>query len=100
MVAQTFGWVGFAADIFGAEYEGTGPSDFTLLRMLRNEQPQIFMDRIHAAVQVVANVSVVDPTKIALAGYCFGGSGYVFPCCGGIEYSQLNPLYCLESSAS
>lgn len=82
MVSRSFGWVGFAADIFGAQYEETGPGDdrSMLLRGIRNEQPLVFMDRIKAAVDEVAKMPMVDPTKIALAGYCFGGSGYVTSC--------------------
>lgn len=77
MFAQELGWASFAADIYGAEYE-TGVEDAmrgTLAGLYRSEQPELFMQRIVAAVEQVAAMPEVDSSKIALVGYCFGGSG-------------------------
>lgn len=77
MIAQQLGWAGFAADIYGAEYENGVPNDMrgTLAGLYRSEQPELFMQRIAAAVDHVAAMPEVDSSKIALVGYCFGGSG-------------------------
>ena len=77
MIAQELGWASFAADIYGAEYEMGVPDEMrgTLAGTYRNEQPDVFLQRIAAAVEQVAAMPEVDNSKIALVGYCFGGSG-------------------------
>lgn len=77
LAGETLGYVGFAADIFGSDYAGTVPMEQrgNLTRFYRNQQPELFMSRFAAAVRHVAAMPEVDTGKIALAGYCFGGSG-------------------------
>jgi dienelactone hydrolase len=74
-VAKELGWIGFAADIYGPEYHTV--DDLTLRRQLattyRNDTA-LFSGRIQAAVDAVKTMPGVDPDRIALAGYCFGGS--------------------------
>ena len=73
-IAQDLGYIGFAADIHGSEYEGGVPDDmrFPLLDMYRNKEPELFMSRIAAAVAKVSTMPAVDTDKIAVIGYCFG----------------------------
>jgi dienelactone hydrolase len=72
------GYVGFVADIYGEGLEFV--ADFDLRRNLsstyRND-PDLFVSRIQAAVDVVANHPLVNPDKIVMVGYCFGGTGNV-----------------------
>jgi dienelactone hydrolase len=76
MVAKELGWVGFAADIYGPEYHTVDDSTrrHQLTSMYRNNNA-LFAGRIQAAVDFVKTLPGVDPTRIALAGYCFGGTG-------------------------
>lgn len=76
MVAKEFGWVGFAADIYGPEYHII--DDDTRRRHLASTYQNdnaLFTGRIQAAVDFVKTLPGVDPTRIALAGYGFGGTG-------------------------
>jgi dienelactone hydrolase len=70
------GWIGFAADIYGPEFHQV--DDLTLRRELYTtytNDTALFTGRIQAAVDAVKTMPGVDPDRIALAGYCFGGSG-------------------------
>jgi dienelactone hydrolase len=71
LVARELGWVGFAADIYGPEYNVV---DDSLTSMYLNDNA-LFAGRIQAAVDFVKTLPEVDPTRIALAGYSFGGTG-------------------------
>jgi dienelactone hydrolase len=76
MVAKELGWIGFAADIYGPAFHTV--DDLTIRRQLatmyRNDTA-LFSGRIQAAVDAVKTMPGVDTERIALAGYCFGGSG-------------------------
>lgn len=72
------GYVGFAADIFGAEFQQV--EDFGMrvnLTTLYRTNYTLFVSRIQAAVDLVAAHELVDPENIFLIGYCFGGTGVV-----------------------
>jgi dienelactone hydrolase len=71
LVAKELGWVGFAADIYGPEYHTV---DDIFANMYLNDNA-LFAGRIQAAVDFVKTLPEVDPTRIALAGYSFGGTG-------------------------
>lgn len=65
MLNEEFGWVGFAADIYGADLNST----------VRREQAgkyrsnnTLFYSRIQAAVDLVKNHPHVMPDKIAVIG--------------------------------
>jgi len=74
-----FGYVGFAADIFGADLQNeTLNRNISIAQtsMYRDDK-ELFVSRIQAAVDTVKNLPQVDPTKIAIIGYCFGGTGAI-----------------------
>jgi dienelactone hydrolase len=85
-VAQELGWIGFAADIYGPEYHQV--DDLVLRRELattyRNDTA-LFSGRIQAAVDAVKAMPGVDSDRIALAGYCFGGTGVLMYAFLGME---------------
>ena len=69
MLEHDLGYVGFAADIFGAEYAGEDNS--TLLREqagLYRGNNSLFYGRIQAAVDFVKGHPAVIPDKIAVIG--------------------------------
>jgi dienelactone hydrolase len=75
MVAKELGWIGFAADIYGPKHHTVeGSARHQLAEVYRNEKA-LFASRIQAAVDFVKTLPGVDPTRIALAGYGFGGTG-------------------------
>lgn len=77
MAATDLGYVGFAADIYGVEYPAP-VEDMTQRSELANfyrGNATLFTGRIQAAVNLVKDMSMVDESRIAVAGYCFGGTG-------------------------
>lgn len=82
LVAQELGYIGFAADIYGfgvelPEDDGTwgGPRAEFIQSYLGNAT--LISTRIQAAVDYIQSLEYVDSTKVALIGYCFGGTGVV-----------------------
>lgn len=68
------GYVGFAADIFGEHNVVDSDRRRELLTLYRSNVT-LFVQRIKAAVTVAKTLEGVDPTKVAIIGYCFGGTG-------------------------
>ena len=76
-----YGYIGFAADLFGY-YTELPPEDAGWLASQQLIMPffnnaTLFSQRIQAAIDYVQSLDMVDPTKVALIGYCFGGTGVV-----------------------
>lgn len=76
MIAEEFGYVGFAADIYGKDLHNVTD------RMQRNELLDFYrlnatryVERIQAAVDLVRSMDEVDAENVAIIGYCFGGTG-------------------------
>ena len=72
------GYVAFAADIYGSDLQqiedfGERGEQATLYRT----NYTLFVSRIQAAVDLVAQHELVDKEKIVMIGYCFGGTGVV-----------------------
>jgi len=75
MLAE-MGYVGFAADIYGVNDHVV--EDFNRrveLATLYRSNITLFVQRIKAAVDLVKAFDEVDPEKVAIIGYCFGGTG-------------------------
>jgi dienelactone hydrolase len=71
-----FGYVGFAADIFGYG-QGVLPKDVPEMQAqttMYNNDRTLLKARTQAGYDTLARHSLVDASKIAQAGYCFGGS--------------------------
>jgi len=82
MIANELGYVAFAADTFGVETEipvdtggWGGPYADFISTFIRNAT--LFTQRIAAAVDHVQSLPNVDETKVAILGYCLGGTGVV-----------------------
>lgn len=77
LINEQFGWVGFAADVYGPDFQD-GIPDFGIRReqaTLYRSNNTLFMGRMQAAVDLMAAHPSVDPEKIGIIGYCFGGTG-------------------------
>jgi dienelactone hydrolase len=71
-----FGYVGFAADIFGYG-QGVLPKDvpeMTAQTTIYNKDRALMKSRAQAGYDALARHPLVDAAKIAQAGYCFGGT--------------------------
>ena len=74
-VVESLGYVGFAADIFGADFE---TADYPSLReTLLADGNALLEQRISAAIEAVKALPGVDPEKVALFGYGLGGTSVI-----------------------
>ena len=87
MLAQDLGYVGFAADIYGADLHFVEDMDQRIeLASLYRDNATLFAERIWAAVELVQTFDEVDPERVALIGYCFGGTGVLTYALTGYEH--------------
>ena len=71
------GYVGFAADIYGYGTPVEDMGDWAAAAGMHRGNPDLYMSKITAAIDKVKTLEFVDTTKIAVIGYCFGGTGVV-----------------------
>ena len=69
------GYVGFAADIYGATLQTDLPIEVRIAQsgLYRNENTTLFFSRMQTAIDLVKSFDFVDENNIGLIGYCFGG---------------------------
>jgi dienelactone hydrolase len=68
------GYVVFAPDIYGKEFRPTDVKEMIALsRKFQDDRP-LMRARIAAGFDILRGNRRVDPAKIALVGYCFGGN--------------------------
>jgi len=76
LIAQEWGFVAFAADIYGSELQYVeNITERGQLATYYRSNPTIFGSRINAAINYVKGLEQVDADHVALFGYCFGGTG-------------------------
>ena len=73
MVAE-LGYVAFAADIYGKDVRPKSMEESATLSGSYKKNIPLLRDRIKAAYDTVSKMPNVDPKKIAVMGYCFGGT--------------------------
>jgi dienelactone hydrolase len=73
MVAE-LGYVAFAADIYGKGVRPTPGEEAGKMSSSYKNNISLLRERVKAAYNEVAKMPNVDPTKIAVMGYCFGGT--------------------------
>jgi dienelactone hydrolase len=73
MVAR-MGYVVFAADVFGKDIVPKTVPEMTKLTDIYNKDRQLMRARALAGFDVLARHPMVDPARLALIGYCFGGT--------------------------
>src|SRR6202047_1982306 len=74
MVAK-MGYVVFAADIFGKGVLPKEVPEMTALTTIYNQDRPLMRKRATAGFDVLKASPLVDATKLAVIGYCFGGAG-------------------------
>lgn len=67
------GYVGFAADMYGAGKRGTSPAENSALMQPFMADRAMLRTRALAAVDFVRSQPTVDPDRIGVMGFCFGG---------------------------
>jgi dienelactone hydrolase len=67
------GYVAFAADPYGNGQIATNMTDAGKLAGIRNDRPAL-RARANAALAILAARPEVDPKKLGVIGYCFGGT--------------------------
>jgi len=73
MLAE-LGYVAFAADIYGKGTRASSAQEAgELAGRYKNDLP-LLRDRVNAAVDYIKQNELVNPTKVAAIGYCFGGT--------------------------
>ena len=73
MIAKT-GYVVFAADIFGKGILPKEVPEMTALTTIYNQDRPLMRKRATAGFDVLKANPLVDATKLAVIGYCFGGT--------------------------
>ena len=73
MIAKT-GYVVFAADIFGKGILPKEVPEMTALTTVYNQDRPLMRKRATAGFDVLKASPLVDATKLAVIGYCFGGT--------------------------
>src|SRR5437868_5038293 len=68
------GYVGFALDMFGKGKVTTHPADAQAFVAEATSDPARMRARFDAGLEELRRDPHVDPTKIAVIGYCFGGT--------------------------
>lgn len=72
------GYAAFAADIYGRDLqEGLDFNTRIQLSSLYRSDPDLYNQRIQAAIDLVKTLPGVDDDNLAIIGYCFGGSGVI-----------------------
>lgn len=72
------GYIGFAADIYGSNMTQVADFEDRIAQVtLYRTDYELFVSRIQAAVDLLKGHELVDPEKILMIGYCFGGTGVV-----------------------
>lgn len=67
------GYIAFAVDIYGKEGRPGNPKEATqLVNKFKNDR-KLLRGRIRAAYDKLTSMKEVDPKKIIVMGYCFGG---------------------------
>jgi len=76
MLAE-MGYVALAADIYGVGTPVENMQDWMAASSAHRGNPDLYMDKMEVAIAEVKSLDFVDEAKVAVFGYCFGGTGIV-----------------------
>jgi dienelactone hydrolase len=68
------GYVAFAADMYGGDQTTTDPAKAEELAGRFHSDPALMVGRAQAALDQLLKTGLVDESKVAAIGFCFGGS--------------------------
>merc|ERR1712157_376597 len=90
MISDQLNYISFAADIYGKDLQDnlSFPERIALSTKYRSNIP-LYVQRMQRAIDIAIENSNVDVDKIALIGYCFGGSGVVQFALSGMDTAQI-----------
>jgi len=71
------GYAGFAADIYGIDTPSENMQHWIAASSMHRANASLYTSKIQAALTKVKSYDFIDTTKIAVIGYCFGGTGSV-----------------------
>ncbi len=76
MLAE-LGYIAFAADIYGKDLSKEGPAVWMKeITIYKSDRP-LYRERERAAYQTFLKQPLLDTTRVAAIGYCFGGTGVI-----------------------
>jgi dienelactone hydrolase len=84
MLAE-LGYVAFACDMYGKTVRGVGPADGPKLSTPFKEDRKLMRARANAGLDVLRHHPMVDSTKLAAIGFCFGGTTVLELARGGTD---------------
>jgi dienelactone hydrolase len=67
------GYVGFAVDMYGNGANGKTKEEKSALMKPLVEDRKLLLLRLQSALKAIRELPFVDPNRIAIMGYCFGG---------------------------
>lgn len=71
------GYIAFAADIYGKDLSKEGPPVWSKeSSSIKSDRP-LYRERERAAYQAFLKQPLLDTTRVAAIGYCFGGTGVI-----------------------
>jgi dienelactone hydrolase len=80
------GYVGFACDVFGqGKRTERGPEQGKYMQPLRADR-RLLRDRLAASLATLGKFPLVNPSKLAAYGYCFGGQCVLDMARAGLDF--------------
>jgi dienelactone hydrolase len=76
MLAQ-LGYIAFAVDIYGKDIHSEGPSAWAKEITIYKSDRSLYRERARAAYRAFLTQPLLDSTRIAAIGFCFGGTGVI-----------------------
>lgn len=78
MIAEELGYIAFTADIYGADMHDIKDTSVKMEQATKYRSDfDLFNSRTQSAIQQVKSSPFVDASKVAIIGYCLGGSGVI-----------------------
>jgi dienelactone hydrolase len=71
------GYIAFAADIYAKDIHAAGPTEWGKEATVYKSDRDLYRERERAAYQAFLKQPLLDPTRMAAIGYCFGGTGVI-----------------------
>lgn len=79
------GYLALAIDVYGKSVRPTTVDDYKKNATLYKSDRPLFRERERASYQALLKQPLVDPSRIAAIGYCFGGTGVIEMAWDGLD---------------